>query len=109
MDQAFNAHEKPSSSTQVQKLKKEEPEDDFTSEMPGLKKQKTTNEPHGRVTKTNSGNSLRDELQMYWEPIQVRSCINNFWVNFCVMSSLSKLTHTEICIACYNDVTSIWR
>ncbi|XP_072532959.1 S1 RNA-binding domain-containing protein 1 [Salminus brasiliensis] len=80
MDKAFSnitttpgamSGEEPSSSKQLSKVKKEEPEDDFSFDEPVLKKQKTTSAPQGRPIKLKSGNSLRDELQMNWEPIQV--------------------------------------
>ncbi|KAK3554800.1 hypothetical protein QTP70_033497 [Hemibagrus guttatus] len=75
MDKMFStdaiAHEGPSSSTHVQSVKKEEPEDDFTFDEPAQKKQKTTSAPQGKVVKLKSANNLREELQMNWDPVQV--------------------------------------
>ncbi|KAK1791086.1 hypothetical protein P4O66_002124 [Electrophorus voltai] len=63
--------EEQSSSKQLFKVKKEEPEDDFTFDEPVQKKQKTTSAPQGRPIKLKSGNSLGEELQMNWDPVQV--------------------------------------
>uniref|UniRef100_A0A8B9LL15 S1 RNA binding domain 1 n=1 Tax=Astyanax mexicanus TaxID=7994 RepID=A0A8B9LL15_ASTMX len=63
--------EGPSSSKQLSKVKKEEPEDDFNFDEPVQKKQKTMSAPQGRPVKLKAGNSLRDDLQMNWDPIQV--------------------------------------
>ncbi|XP_076831041.1 S1 RNA-binding domain-containing protein 1 isoform X2 [Brachyhypopomus gauderio] len=65
------ADETPSSSKRLFKVEKEEPEDDFNFEV--QKKQKTSNAPQGRPVKLQSGRSLRDELQMNWDPFQVLS------------------------------------
>lgn len=77
MDKMFStdaiAHEGPSSSTQVHSVKKEEPEDDFTFDEPAHKKLKTTSAPQGKVVKLKSADNLRDELQMNWDPVQVRA------------------------------------
>lgn len=77
MDKVFSTdavmHEEPSSSTQLPMVKKEEPEDDFTFDEPAQKKQKTTSAPQGKAVNSKSAHVLRDELQMNWDPIQVRS------------------------------------
>lgn len=79
MDTVFStaviAHEEPSSSTQLPVVKKEEPEDDFNFDEPVQKKRKTTSAPQGKPVNIKSANTLRDELQMNWDPVQVRSKI----------------------------------
>ncbi|KAF4090151.1 hypothetical protein AMELA_G00048640 [Ameiurus melas] len=64
------AHEEPSSSTQLPVVKKEEPEDDFNFDEPVRKKWKTTNAPQGKAVSIKSANTLWDELQMNWDPVQ---------------------------------------
>ncbi|KAI5606880.1 S1 RNA-binding domain-containing protein 1 isoform X1 [Silurus asotus] len=75
MDKAFSAnaigHEEPSSSAQLHTVKKEEPVDDFTFDEPVRKKQKTTSAPQGKAVHHKYAHTLRDELQMDWDPIQV--------------------------------------
>uniref|UniRef100_W5UB68 S1 RNA-binding domain-containing protein 1 n=1 Tax=Ictalurus punctatus TaxID=7998 RepID=W5UB68_ICTPU len=75
MDTVFStaviAHEEPSSSTQLPVVKKEEPEDDFNFDEPVQKKRKTTSAPQGKPVNIKSANTLRDELQMNWDPVQV--------------------------------------
>ncbi|XP_060728120.1 S1 RNA-binding domain-containing protein 1 isoform X2 [Tachysurus vachellii] len=75
MDKIFStdaiAHEGPSSSTQLPGVKKEEPEDDFTFDEPVRKKQKTASAPQGKAVHIKNANTLRDELQMNWDPLQV--------------------------------------
>lgn len=77
MDKMFStaaiACEEPSSSTQLPVVKKEEPEDDFTFDEPAQKKQKTSSAPQGKAVNTKSAKMLRDDLQMNWDPVQVRS------------------------------------
>ncbi|GAA6079674.1 S1 RNA-binding domain-containing protein 1 isoform X1 [Tachysurus ichikawai] len=72
MDKIFStdaiAHEGPSSSTQLLGVKKEKPEDDFTFDEPVQKKQKTAS---GKAVHIKNANTLRDELQMNWDPVQV--------------------------------------
>ncbi|TSK42151.1 S1 RNA-binding domain-containing protein 1 [Bagarius yarrelli] len=64
-------HEEPSSSTQLPGVKKEEPEDDFTFDEPARKKQKSTSALQGKAVNPKSANTLRDEMQMNWDPVQV--------------------------------------
>ncbi|XP_047668747.1 S1 RNA-binding domain-containing protein 1 isoform X2 [Tachysurus fulvidraco] len=75
MDKIFStdavAHEGPSSSTQLPRVKKEEPVDDFTFDEPVQKKQKTASAPQGKAVHIKNANTFRDELQMNWDPAQV--------------------------------------
>ncbi|KAM9477849.1 S1 RNA-binding domain-containing protein 1 [Clarias gariepinus] len=97
MGKVFNTdaitHEEPSSSTQFCGVKKEEPLDDFTFDEHVQKRQKTTSAPQGRAVNWKSANILRDELQMYWDPIQVLA--EKSGVEQWVCSNIAQLLREE--------------